>query len=135
MAKHIVELNLNHLKNQKTINKKEIVKEIISEKEYENTLNILKNEFQKTIKEIFQKNQLPLTVTNKHKQYSITFTKKDIVLINNDSNKTTYHYKFNSKELTLNKSTTETPEFLTFYKLVTDIIHDISKNMTQIKQK
>ncbi len=133
MEKQAIELDLNHLNNNNTVKNKN-TEHNISKKEYENSLNELKNEFQKNIKDLIPKNAKEIIAIRKNKltEDTLTITNYKIILSRkNKQNK--YDYNFRLKTLKINNKITPENDFLSFFETITTFVKDISEKKTTLK--
>tara|TARA_E500000178_G_C16568909_1_gene550766 strand:+ start:154 stop:561 length:408 start_codon:yes stop_codon:yes gene_type:complete len=133
LEKQAIELDLNHLNNNNTVKNKN-TEHNISKKEYENSLNELKNEFQKNIKDLIPKNAKEIIAIRKNKltEDTLTITNYKIILSRkNKQNK--YDYNFRLKTLKINNKITPENDFLSFFETITTFVKDISEKKTTLK--
>ena len=133
MEKQAIEFDLNHLNNNNTVKNKN-TEHNISKKEYENSLNELKNEFQKNIKDLIPKNAKEIIAIRKNKltEDTLTITNYKIILSRkNKQNK--YDYNFRLKTLKINNKITPENDFLSFFETITTFVKDISEKKTTLK--
>ncbi|MAH80452.1 MAG: hypothetical protein CMP39_02045 [Rickettsiales bacterium] len=133
MEKQAIELDLNHLNNNNTVKNKN-TEHNISKKEYENSLNELKNEFQKNIKDLIPKNAKEIIAIRKNKLTEDTLTITNYKIILSRKNKQDkYDYNFRLKTLKINNKITPENDFLSFFETITTFVKDISEKKTTLK--
>tara|TARA_A100001015_G_scaffold110734_1_gene122940 strand:- start:8717 stop:9124 length:408 start_codon:yes stop_codon:yes gene_type:complete len=133
LEKQAIELDLNHLNNNNTVKNKN-TEHNISKKEYENSLNELKNEFQKNIKDLIPKNAKEIIAIRKNKLTEDTLTITNYKIILSRKNKQDkYDYNFRLKTLKINNKITPENDFLSFFETITTFVKDISEKKTTLK--
>ena len=104
---------------------------------FEENMFRLKVEFQKTIRVLLPTNKQTVTaaLNNDKQEYSIVFYKNKILVCTKKPESNEYCYNFITKKLIVNSKENDEEYFLSFYQLVTRIIHDISTDVATLSFK
>ena len=97
----------------------------------------LKVEFEQTIRVLLPANKqtVKAALNNDKQEYSIAFSKNKILVRTKKPESNEYCYNFTAKKLTVNSKENDEDYFLSFYQLVTRIIHDISTDVAKLSFK